>query len=950
MPPKIHRDPPVDQPPGYEEFIRNLVAFSADRGTPLDLQARVNGKHIDLFKLWNVVAARGGYDAISHEKLAWRRVGQEFNLGTNNAAAYAFALKTVYYKNLAAYEIKILHKREPPPREILEDITAKGGDLLHRTVENFKPPPARTSVANGADSEGSGGEESKTPKEERMEVDEPGSGGGRISRGLRQAPPQRVLFQPDVSSSRQPRHPSTHHHSSPQPAATVATTHSYPASSNPSNMSFSLANYEPRPQMPLTLRGVVTPGNNPIQFKERQRLAREAKAAQHGKAQGGPKGMMKPGAGFDGPNIYVRTLQGLRSPIPAEQDYALHHLVKISHERGDKYKFDAFPNLAESLIEYVLGVSSLFYDVKWEISYSEDALDINVLDGVNGTPDILQRIQCLKRLDTPDELEPKALAHKITKIHEAGLTIRNLSLLEDNAVYLSTLPQLRDFLTIALNLPPSPLVTELKHYALDIAEQVTRAWSMDASDPLYRSLLHQVNEGLDRGAILTALRAISRISMNLDESNLLREVPISVIKHICDWLLLEDEELVHACLDFLYQYTAVPENVAFLLANCNILPIPSFLTQLARLLQYHALETFTKHLISPAVPPTAALEIPAVPLDLLEQFLKYDEPDRSNHWLKAVFEEDSESEITQIALWQAYQARFSEFTTPQTPLLPAAEFIKNVSTIFAGANAQVVNGPNSKFIIKGIRQRHAPMDLKDRVYSPCHWTLPGTKPCGQFFLKPKHMFDHIASVHLGISQTKDGFWNLNPSSLPPQTEQPDDCYWAGCRHFAHLKSTSKTSPFDIGMHVKTHLPDISPKAALRQKHNRTPATRTLVPCDPSLKSTETVADPDPDNPEGREAKYSYQIWHNTATDERGEAAGLPLTAVLVLRNLARNIPKAAVCLKHAADSHSRGRRLFLTSGDEGEGKEGWMEKLFGPLKARLAFVLAHNRSDRKSVV
>lgn len=69
--------------------------------TPLDLQARVNGKHIDLFKLWNVVAVRGGYDAISHEKLAWRRVGQEFNLGTNNAAAYAFALKTVYYKNLA---------------------------------------------------------------------------------------------------------------------------------------------------------------------------------------------------------------------------------------------------------------------------------------------------------------------------------------------------------------------------------------------------------------------------------------------------------------------------------------------------------------------------------------------------------------------------------------------------------------------------------------------------------------------------------------------------------------------------------------------------------------------------------------------------------------------------------------------------------------------------------
>ena len=67
----------------------------------MDLQARVNGKHIDLYKLWNVVIERGGYDLISQEKLAWRRVGQEFNLGTTNAAAYAFALKTVYYKNLA---------------------------------------------------------------------------------------------------------------------------------------------------------------------------------------------------------------------------------------------------------------------------------------------------------------------------------------------------------------------------------------------------------------------------------------------------------------------------------------------------------------------------------------------------------------------------------------------------------------------------------------------------------------------------------------------------------------------------------------------------------------------------------------------------------------------------------------------------------------------------------
>lgn len=78
-----------------------------------------------------------------------------------------------------AYEIKTLHGREPPPIEILEKLTAKGGDILSRTVENFRPPQ-RSSLING-DSD-SGGEDSKIPKDEKMDIDEPGSL-GRSTRG-----------------------------------------------------------------------------------------------------------------------------------------------------------------------------------------------------------------------------------------------------------------------------------------------------------------------------------------------------------------------------------------------------------------------------------------------------------------------------------------------------------------------------------------------------------------------------------------------------------------------------------------------------------------------------------------------------------------------------------------------------------------------------------------------
>ena len=93
------------------------------------------------------------------------------------------ANKAINSLSHSAYEIKTLYNEEPPPPDILEKITAKGGDLRRRTVDNFKPPLIRESLANGQDSEGSGGEEIVTPKAEKMEIDDPGSGGGRTTRG-----------------------------------------------------------------------------------------------------------------------------------------------------------------------------------------------------------------------------------------------------------------------------------------------------------------------------------------------------------------------------------------------------------------------------------------------------------------------------------------------------------------------------------------------------------------------------------------------------------------------------------------------------------------------------------------------------------------------------------------------------------------------------------------------
>lgn len=61
-------------------------------------------RRVDLLRLYNRVVGDGGYDIVSdtkQSKLAWRKMGVEFNLGTANLPALAFSLKSAYYKNLA---------------------------------------------------------------------------------------------------------------------------------------------------------------------------------------------------------------------------------------------------------------------------------------------------------------------------------------------------------------------------------------------------------------------------------------------------------------------------------------------------------------------------------------------------------------------------------------------------------------------------------------------------------------------------------------------------------------------------------------------------------------------------------------------------------------------------------------------------------------------------------
>jgi chromatin structure-remodeling complex subunit RSC9 len=893
----------------------------------------------------------------------WRKFAEEF-IGKNQyTAAQAFQVKLVYYKNLVAYEITNHWHKEPPPKEILEEVTAKGGNVMGRTLENFSKPPTRDEkMAEAADaSDTSPGQ--VTPKEEKPDImEDPGSAAGRSSRGLRQQPPQRVLFQPDLNASRSTRGQSSTVNASPTPGAT--TNGVLNASAMTNGATSTLASYEPMISYPLTLKPVTTPSNNAEYYRNERKRKAEANAGPLARKY---RNIMLPGTGFIGPNIYVRAQMALQSGIREEEEYALHHLVKISHERGDKYKFTQFPGLADALVRKVLQVSSLFYDIDWDVNFDDDTFptDDETLNGLTGTSNLVAKLKSRSCHITDDTVEDGQFISKLHRILEAALAIRNMCMLEENAKYVAAMPLIQDTITVVLNLPDRPCTVELRHYSLEIAEQVLRHCDVKTQEDLYQSLIHQLKSS-DRGTLITALKTVARLGMALPPPKRLEDIPSTTLRDIQAWLLVEDEELRGACLDFLMQYTSFADNVDNLLQHIDS---ENLARQLTRLLLFDAKEQKKEAKpeskeVDNTIPP-----VPRLSRSVVEPLLKLDEPERSSEWLRMCFMPDAKSEMTQISLWQAYQGTFQPYQATH-PHLIAGEFIKNVSAVFTGATAQVANG--NKYVIRGIRARKAPAETgmspgsrvldKGKELLRCCWkvTVPveaqvnpmtgaviaattREAPCGEWFRSSGDMLKHICASHLylpikkkaspvpetdemdidskptlnGLSNGTNGHSTLGDGfDFAVGDQQTHQCRWADCKRTSEdfpVKGHSRSTAM-LARHIQTHLPSPSTDNTHNSKPSEEPAKAAL----------------------GTRQMFT------TLQDETGDAAGLPLGAALVLRNIARFMPKT---LSNSTDSVRAAMGGDIEKPADGLEDAGMISLFFNEEVRRGLFdALSHNKT------
>jgi chromatin structure-remodeling complex subunit RSC9 len=306
--------------------------------------------------------------------------------------------------------------------------------------------------------------------------------------------------------------------------------------------------------------------------------------------------------GLAGPSIQHRIAMALRSGLHDEIDWALHELVRMSYELGDDIRLEGVLGLADALLDKI---STLFKHIPSSTTKKRPAY-IN--------------------------FQPK----DYDKVLEAMLILRNAALQDDNAIFLALkVPRTKTVVEKILALPclEYPELMELRYYGLDVAESIIPYITISGEDdPLYMAMKTLLLSP-ERSSLILGLKALARMAVNDENNSLLQDIPIDASIRVQQLLLLEDdEELVNAVLDFLYQFTTYKSNVQTLVAKSG--GMRKLVDALVRLMGYGGKEQKVTINVLKRMIPLEKLnaEPPALSQEILSGLLKLNEPERCVQW------------------------------------------------------------------------------------------------------------------------------------------------------------------------------------------------------------------------------------------------------------------------------------------------------------------------------
>ncbi|EPS42008.1 hypothetical protein H072_4025 [Dactylellina haptotyla CBS 200.50] len=838
----------IDRNEEYEQFIEKLRVFHEKRNSLIhtNFEPDIQRKKVDLLKLYKLIVAQGGYTIVSQKTGLWKELAVNFNPPQHNTNI-GFVLKTIYWKNLAAWECVDHWGEEAPVPEALETQSAAGSDLVGRK------PPESTEISSPA-----------LLTRGRTGTGEPPAAGSTTTtpsgRTLREAPPKRQFFQPEVSTPK-PRNPSAPNQSpAPQPTMNGKSSNSFGSGASAMDQ---------HPLPPVTITPLPTPYSHPHKFARKYQPKAPVNAFR-----------LDVPLGYHGVTDMSRAVMGIRSGIPQEVFDGLQTLLQRSSHTVHNISLRDYPTLSFDLLAIVDDCATAVSDEKiqgelglWHPNSYNPGSQISTTS-FNTLAATLEPQEWRKKMDLG--------LHAIDILRNIIVRDSKNPVNDLNTRYLvATHPNLVPLLFRGLETPKSHHFVEFKRCCLELLGSVARITDFEEEAELVTKIWDNIQSD-DATTVVLKLGVMVNLSLR-EKTEHLKNVPDFAWTYLENLLMSNDDRLLIACLDFMYHCTFLDENIALLTQRPDAV---QKLSQLTRLLSHGNIRIPPE--ISATTPVNSANNkkivpqvTPDLPPDLLTEILKLAEPQRAVWWMRSSFESNPESEITQIALWQAYQRQFAGYANvPPRPqaLLQANDFIKNVSVAFTGARPQMIPGEPgqpSRFVINGIAPREEPMGLDYEVYVKCDWQIPkesaatgadtaaAMRPCGQFFPNAASLYNHIRDKHTFLSKKAEN----------TATEQI--CRWRDCNRFPAPGTTNKKL---FHGHLLCHMPVKTGEAGVKNRKGSIIATENAKPVPAPISKKA--------DPAKKHATPGITWTTEIAARSKGDdTAGIPMMAARVLNNL-----------------------------------------------------------------
>ncbi|BGP39191.1 Chromatin structure-remodeling complex protein rsc9 [Rhodotorula kratochvilovae] len=550
-----------------------------------------------------------------------------------------------------------------------------------------------------------------------------------------------------------------------------------------------------------------------------------AKAAvprgQAGQAQG--RGSARAGARqywsrvFGGPHYLDpgpsnRLVLSIRSDVAADVDFGLDRLVQVTSVDPDLVRLGEMPGLLDGCLALIAdyiqrrradraqGVPALSAVV------GEDSRDV-IRRRAGEAALILRNVAPESRSREPllaSRKLKKAICDVLDEGESGALDVEETT--EVRLYLLDVLECIAEHIPLAL--PGHPIAATAEEEA---DENRAPPAPEPADSPSVRlfPLLVSLTRTKDRALILAGFRCLSALALNdksdsvfalltYDSVPPLPKPHPHPIQTAIELLPIADAELNLAILEFVYQHTLLPSNAVLLAARPELLGILRLLcgkfhvgskveeveidlsVALSEAKTYRDSHGGIKHPRKPSA--LVAAEGNLVTREELAQLIAMPEPSRALTWMRLVYEVDPQSDVSQVALWQTYQAQWAPHMAASVPpMLPASDVIKVSQQAIPGVLPMVVDtGAEKKFVIRGLRLKERP-ELLNR--HRCRWA--GCKSAPALDTAPA-CYHHIYDSHLAASP------------------RPMACAWHHC-NYASAQSDPALILADLSLHIRTHL-------------------------------------------------------------------------------------------------------------------------------------------------